>query len=222
MTPPVHVFLSHQALDKPVAREIATFLFADDAGVWFDEWSIRPGDSIPGEIQAGMASCTHFIVLWSQHAARSPWVARELEAILMKAIQEGRPRVIPVLLDMAPLPPLLEPIKYLEYDPRSPDAYRRQLVKEITGRDPRLTITKAIVAKYHDLVRSDNQELLGLRACPSCGSIDLRPGFDALVDGDCSDGVPVFNASYFTIVICKSCGWSGSELDLNPFAEPRP
>lgn len=42
-------------MDKPVAREIATLISADDAGAWFDEWSIRPGDSIPGEVQAGVA-----------------------------------------------------------------------------------------------------------------------------------------------------------------------
>ena len=44
------VFLSHSARDKPVVRALAVRLKADGLRVWFDEWEIKPGDSIPAKI----------------------------------------------------------------------------------------------------------------------------------------------------------------------------
>jgi len=40
------VFLSHSAKDKPVVRELAERLRKDGLKVWFDEWVLKPGDSI--------------------------------------------------------------------------------------------------------------------------------------------------------------------------------
>jgi hypothetical protein len=44
------VFLSHIAKDKAVVRPLAERLRKDGLKVWFDEWEIRPGDSIPAKI----------------------------------------------------------------------------------------------------------------------------------------------------------------------------
>ena len=55
---PCDVFLSHSAKDKSVVRPLAERLRGDGLKVWpvppkprgvggFDEWDIKPGDSIP-------------------------------------------------------------------------------------------------------------------------------------------------------------------------------
>ena len=44
------VFLSHSAKDKAVVRPLAERLRADGLTVWFDEWVLKPGDSIPAKI----------------------------------------------------------------------------------------------------------------------------------------------------------------------------
>jgi hypothetical protein len=41
------VFLSHSSADKTVVRELAERLRGDGIRVWFDEWEIKFGDSIP-------------------------------------------------------------------------------------------------------------------------------------------------------------------------------
>jgi len=41
------VFLSHNTNDKEYVRRLAAATAATGAHVWFDEWTIRPGDSIP-------------------------------------------------------------------------------------------------------------------------------------------------------------------------------
>ena len=48
------VFLSHGSKDKAMVREIANRLKADGLRLWFDEWMLKPGDSIPAEIEKGL------------------------------------------------------------------------------------------------------------------------------------------------------------------------
>lgn len=49
---PYDVFLSHSAKDKVVVRPLAERLRKDGLKVWFDEWVLKPGDSIPAKIEA--------------------------------------------------------------------------------------------------------------------------------------------------------------------------
>ena len=44
------VFLSHSAKDKAVVRSLAERLRKDGLKVWFDEWVLKPGESIPPKI----------------------------------------------------------------------------------------------------------------------------------------------------------------------------
>ena len=48
------LFLSHSAKDKAVVRPLAERLRKDGVQVWFDEWEIKPGDSIPAKIEEGL------------------------------------------------------------------------------------------------------------------------------------------------------------------------
>src|SRR5438046_691023 len=48
------VFLSHSAKDKAIVRAVAERLRADGLRVWFDDWEIKPGDSIPAKIEEGL------------------------------------------------------------------------------------------------------------------------------------------------------------------------
>ncbi len=98
------VFVSHNVKDKDLARELALFLTAEGTNVWFDEWEIAAGESIVEEINEGLRSCSHFVVVWSEHAKRSKRLNRELQSVLATAIESGSPRVIPVVLDSTPLP----------------------------------------------------------------------------------------------------------------------
>ncbi len=59
LTPPpgdfqYDIFLSHTSADKPRVRRLAEKLKATGLRVWFDEWIIKPGDSIPIAIERGL------------------------------------------------------------------------------------------------------------------------------------------------------------------------
>jgi len=57
------VFLSHSSKDKAVVRPLVERLRADGLRVWFDEWVIKPGDSIPVKIAAGTFLHSAFFLL---------------------------------------------------------------------------------------------------------------------------------------------------------------
>jgi hypothetical protein len=50
---PYDVFLSHSGKDKAVVRPLAERLRADGLKVGFDEWVLKPGDSIPAKTATG-------------------------------------------------------------------------------------------------------------------------------------------------------------------------
>lgn len=103
------VFLSHNANDKEFVRRLAA---ATGAHVWFDEWTIRPGDSIPGQIDQGLIQFNIFALVWSEAASHSQWVRTEMDAALTRWIGNSSLRLVPIVLDNTPLPVLLSSRRY--------------------------------------------------------------------------------------------------------------
>ena len=158
-------FLSHSGKNKRFTRQLAAGLAAYGVSVWFDEWRVEPGESIPARIEEGFKRCSHFVLLWSKAASVSSYVTRERQSFLHRAITEGK-KVVPVLLDDTPLPPLLADVL---------DIRARRVVDALDalvgpGRDER-EIREAIVA-----LGARREELLGRGVgpgesrCTSCGS----------------------------------------------------
>jgi hypothetical protein len=195
---PELVFVSYNRKDGAAAQRIALFLAAENLKVWFDKWEIQAGDSIVQEIQRGLEGCTHFWILWSANASQSRWVTRELSAILTRAIESGTPRVIPLKLDDTPLPPLLADLKFVRFHGGT-ERDRYQIIRAVTGNAPASDFTKAIVRKYHELIRDEkggDQNPFGLSACPECG--DKRLTLSAWIDPE---------GEFWTRVTCSDCGW---------------
>ena len=71
------VFLSHSAKDKPVVRPLAERLRQDGLKVWFDEWVLKPGDSIPAKIEEGLEHSRVLVLCMSANAFGSDWAQLE-------------------------------------------------------------------------------------------------------------------------------------------------
>jgi hypothetical protein len=71
------VFLSHSSKDKAVVRAVAERLRADKLRVWFDEWELKPGDSIPAKIEAGLEHSRVLVLCMSAQAFGSDWATLE-------------------------------------------------------------------------------------------------------------------------------------------------
>ena len=67
------VFLSHSSRDKDIVRPLAERWRTDGLRVWFDEWVLKPGDSIPAKIDEGLEQSRVLALCMSAQAFGSDW-----------------------------------------------------------------------------------------------------------------------------------------------------
>lgn len=90
------VFISHTSDDKPgLVRPLAHTLSDFGVKVWYDEFSLRPGDSLRQSIDKGLAKSQIGLVVLSPSFIGRPWPERELNGLTALAL-EGRNRIIPL------------------------------------------------------------------------------------------------------------------------------
>ena len=80
---PYDVFLSHSSKDKAVVRPLAERLRTDGLKVWFDEWVLKPGDSIPAKIEEGLEHSRVLVLCMSANAFGSDWAQLEAYAVML-------------------------------------------------------------------------------------------------------------------------------------------
>lgn len=90
------VFISHASEDKDsFARPLAETLRRLGVLVWYDEFSLRVGDSLSESIGRGLASSRFAIVVISPHFLGKHWTKYELRGLTLRDVKEGRV-VLPV------------------------------------------------------------------------------------------------------------------------------
>jgi hypothetical protein len=109
------VFLSHSSRDKTFVRILATDLIENGHDAWLDEWEIVAGESIPKKISQGLDECDYVILILSQHSVDSSWVEKEWESVYWDEVNEGKIKVIPILIDNCLVPRLLKTKKYIQF-----------------------------------------------------------------------------------------------------------
>ena len=100
---PYDVFLSHSAKDKAVVKPLAERLRADGLKVWFDEWVLKPGDSIPAKIEEGLEHSRVLVLCMSANAFGSDWAQLEAGTFRFRDPLNKERRFIPLRLDDAPI-----------------------------------------------------------------------------------------------------------------------
>jgi TIR domain len=91
-------FISHDSNDKnDIARPIAEGLTKMGLSVWFDEFSLKPGDRLRESIEKGMKDCKRCIlILTPNFLANSGWTSAEFNMIFTREIIEEKPLIVPV------------------------------------------------------------------------------------------------------------------------------
>jgi WD40 repeat protein len=97
------VFLSHSAKDKAVVRPLAERLRKDGLKVWFDEWVLKAGDSIPAKIEEGLEHSRVLVLCMSANAFGSDWAQLEAGTFRFRDPLNRERRFIPLRLDDAPI-----------------------------------------------------------------------------------------------------------------------
>src|SRR5436309_15695124 len=90
------VFISHAWEDKEsFVRPLAVSLNQLETEVWFDEFSLRPGNSLSSSIDQGLATSRFGLVIISPNFIGKAWPERELSGLVSREIVEGRV-IIPI------------------------------------------------------------------------------------------------------------------------------
>jgi len=111
------VFLSHSAKDKVVVRAVAERLRKDGLRVWFDEWEIKPGDSIPAKIEVGLEHSRVLVLCMSANAFGSEWTQLEAGTFRFRDPLNKERRFIPLRLDDSPIKGSLAQFLYINWLP---------------------------------------------------------------------------------------------------------
>lgn len=121
------VFLSHSSKDKPAVRALAERLKADGLRVWFDEWEIKPGDSIPLKIEQGLEQSRTLVLVMSAAAFASEWVTLERHTVLFRDPTNAHRRFVPLRLDDGKIKEALRQFAYVDWRGRSDERYAQLL-----------------------------------------------------------------------------------------------
>ncbi|TAK83987.1 MAG: toll/interleukin-1 receptor domain-containing protein [Betaproteobacteria bacterium] len=193
-------FISHNKVDKATARLLAAALVEMGANVWFDEWNLRPGDSITGGIENGISTCDVFVLIWSTPASQSNWIGMELRAIVTRRVNDDTLRVVPVMVDETPLPALVAEYKGFNLA-TVPDL--RRIASEITGVTNVRDVAHMLQKRLHELADAENDPDNPIRVvvCPQCASknLSVKRDYDHYSGSD----------AYF--VLCLDCPWGTAQ-----------
>ena len=107
------LFRSHQ--DADFVGELAARLVEADARVWVDTWEINVGDSLIDRIQEAIQDAGALLVVLSRASVESEWCRRELNAGLMRELEEKRVVILPVLREDCTIPVFLREKKYADF-----------------------------------------------------------------------------------------------------------
>ena len=110
------IFISHNHKDKPKIEPIAIALrntYGQDK-VFYDSWSIRPGDGIIDKMNSDLEECKYFFYFISKNSLASDMVNFEWQNALIKRIR-NQVDFIPVLLEDCEPPAIILQIKYINY-----------------------------------------------------------------------------------------------------------
>lgn len=97
-------FISHDSRDKDsIARPIATQLRQFGHNIWYDEFSLEPGDSLRESIEAGLKECRKCIVILTPNfLSKGGWAKREYDSIYTRELIEEKRVIIPIWFDVSP------------------------------------------------------------------------------------------------------------------------
>lgn len=91
------VFICHASEDKKdFVRPLAEKLRQQHLDVWYDEFSLKIGDSLTQKIDEGLSKSRYGIVVLSQNFFKKPWAKRELNGLTLREMVEKKDLILPI------------------------------------------------------------------------------------------------------------------------------
>lgn len=100
----MQVFISHSHKDHAFVKHLAEDLERHGIDVWYDEWEMKPGDSLTAKIGEGIKSSGYLVIVLSKNSVSSNWVEKELSLALSDQLARKSIKVIPILRETCEFP----------------------------------------------------------------------------------------------------------------------
>lgn len=109
------IFLSHQHKDKEFVDVIAYELkeMYGEENVFYDSWSIKPGENIIESMSSGIEKCKYFFYFITENSLKSEMVNLEWTAAISRKSKHDI-EFIPVKADNVDPPAIISALKYLD------------------------------------------------------------------------------------------------------------
>ncbi|HFH9916606.1 TPA: toll/interleukin-1 receptor domain-containing protein [Streptococcus suis] len=128
------IFISYNHGDQDVVDMIAKRLeieFGRD-NIFYDKWSMQPGDSIIGKMDEGLEKVTTFFYFLSSNSLNSNMVKKEWQAALTKSLYEGV-KFVPIKVSDCKIPAILTDVYYIDLFSQGLDNTIEQMRSVISG-----------------------------------------------------------------------------------------
>lgn len=109
------VFISYSHEDEDFVNKLAAHLVKAKANVWVDQWELHVGDSLIAKIEAAIQQASVLIVVLSKTSVTSKWCKKELNAGLIRELEEKRVVVLPLLLEDCEVPLFIRDKVYADF-----------------------------------------------------------------------------------------------------------
>jgi hypothetical protein len=109
------IFISYSHQDREFVEDLATHLIKARAHVWVDRWELKVGESILTRVQDAIAGASALLVILSKASVASEWCRKELNAGLIRELEERRVVVLPVLMEDCEVPLFLRDKMYADF-----------------------------------------------------------------------------------------------------------
>lgn len=147
------IFLSHNKNDKPIVEQVALRLrnIYGQEKVFYDSWSIQPGEGIIDKMNEGLTDCKFFFYFVSSNSLKSNMVKMEWQNALFKAAT-GAIKFIAIRLDNSNMPLIIAQNLYIDLYSQGIEIAVRQIIDVINGtntyRNPNTEFSNLKAFKY--------------------------------------------------------------------------
>lgn len=109
------IFISYNHNDKQLVDMVARQLELSFGmnNIFYDRWSMQPGDSIIGKMNEGLEQYTTFFYFLSTNSLESNMVAKEWQSALMNSVN-GNLKFVPIRLDDCNPPAIMKDLVYID------------------------------------------------------------------------------------------------------------
>ena len=102
------IFVSHSSADNDICAKYVAALKKLGLNTWYDNYNLKHGKLLPNELGKHIEESTSYIIMLSQNAVQSEWVAMEIALMIQQHAEDKSKAIIPVILEACSIPPFLK------------------------------------------------------------------------------------------------------------------